>query len=97
MLVEDGIILIKYWFLVSITKWEDYSRAKDAMFEATDHACAPWWTIGSDDERASRINTISHLLSQVPYESRDLDDVTIPLRGRCVFRRSASLSTLSTR
>ena len=108
MLVEDGIILIKYWFsvsddiqeerfhsrlndpmrrwklsdtdVVSITKWEDYSRAKDAMFEATDHADAPWWTIESDDKRASRINTISHLLSQVPYESRDPDEVTIPPR-----------------
>jgi polyphosphate kinase 2 len=108
MLVEDGIILIKYWFsvsdevqeerfhsrlndpmrrwklsdtdVVSITKWEDYSRAKDAMFEATDHADAPWWTIESDDKRAARLNTISHLLSQVPWEPREPAEVAIPPR-----------------
>lgn len=108
MLVEDGIILIKYWYsvsdevqeerfhsrlndpmrrwklsatdVVSITKWEDYSRAKDSMFDATDHADAPWWTIESDDKRASRLNTISHLLSQIPYEPREPEKVEIPPR-----------------
>jgi polyphosphate kinase 2 len=108
MLVEDGIILIKYWFSVSdsvqeerfrsrlhdpmrrwklsdtdvqsITRWEDYSRAKDEMFEATDVADAPWWTIESDDKRASRLNTIRHLLSQIPYEHRDPEPIEIPGR-----------------
>jgi polyphosphate kinase 2 len=108
MLVDDGIILIKYWFSVSdkqqqkrftsrledpmrrwklsetdlesITRWEDYSRAKDAMFEATDTPVAPWWTIDSDDKRAARINAIAHLLSQVPYESSEPEPVAIPKR-----------------
>jgi polyphosphate kinase len=108
MLVEDGIILIKYWFSVSddvqearfrsrqndpmrrwklsetdvlsITRWEDYSRAKDAMFLATDSADAPWWTIESDDKRASRLNSIAHLLSQIPYEHREPPEVKIPDR-----------------
>ncbi|NEN05030.1 polyphosphate kinase 2 [Diaminobutyricibacter tongyongensis] len=108
MLVEDGIILVKYWFsvsdevqeerfhsrlndpmrrwklsetdLFSITKWEDYSDAKDAMFEATDHADARWWTIESDDKRAARINSIHHLLSQIPYEPREPEPVKIPKR-----------------
>jgi polyphosphate kinase 2 len=108
MLVEDGIILVKYWFSVSdkeqekrfrsrlndpmrrwklsdtdvasLTKWEDYSRAKDEMFEHTDIDEAPWWTIESDDKRKSRLNTISHLLSQVPYEHLEPDPVTIPDR-----------------
>jgi len=66
--------------VVSITKWVDYSKAKDAMFEATDHADSPWWTIESDDKRASRLNTISHLLSLIPYESREPDKVEIPGR-----------------
>ncbi|MFD1713697.1 polyphosphate kinase 2 [Amnibacterium flavum] len=66
--------------LASITRWEDYSRAKDAMFAATDIDEAPWWTIESDDKRASRINTISHLLSQIPYEAREPDPVEIPPR-----------------
>jgi polyphosphate kinase 2 len=108
MLIDDGIILVKYWFsvsddvqqarfqsrledpmrrwklsetdLFSITKWEDYSRAKDAMFDATDTDQSPWWTIESDDKRAARLNAISHLLSQVPYERREPEKVTIPDR-----------------
>lgn len=40
--------------VVSMTKWEDSSRAKDAMFEGTDHPDAPWWTIESNDKRAAR-------------------------------------------
>ena len=108
MLVEDGILVIKYWFSVSdevqqerfasrledpmrrwklsptdlesIHRWEDYSRAKDAMFAATDIPEAPWWTIESDDKRASRLNAIAHLLSQVPYHRTDPDPVTIPER-----------------
>jgi len=66
--------------LESIVRWEDYSRAKDAMFEATDIAEAPWWTIESDDKRASRINTISHLLSQIAYDRAERDEVNIPPR-----------------
>lgn len=108
MLVDDGIVLVKYWFSVSdkeqqrrfksrlhdpvrrwklsetdlksITKWEDYSRAKDAMFEATDSEHAPWWTIDSDDKRAARINVISHLISQVTYERTEPEPVKIPKR-----------------
>lgn len=108
MLVEDGIVVIKYWFSVSdevqqerfasrlkdpmrrwklsptdlesINRWEDYSRAKDAMFAATDLPEAPWWTIESDDKRASRLNVISHLLSQIPYHRTDPEAVTIPER-----------------
>ena len=108
LLVEDGIILIKYWFsvsdveqqkrftsrlkdpmrrwklsdtdLASITKWEDYSHAKDAMFAATDIPESPWWTVESDDKKASRLNTIAHLLSQVPYEPIEPPEVTIPDR-----------------
>lgn len=66
--------------LQSITRWEEYSRAKDEMFEATDHADARWWTIESDDKRASRLNTIAHLLSQIPYEHREPDPIEIPGR-----------------
>jgi polyphosphate kinase len=66
--------------LESITRWEDYSRAKDAMFDATDSEHAPWWTIESDDKRAARLNTISHLLAQVPWEGSEPEPVTIPKR-----------------
>lgn len=108
LLVEDGIILIKYWFSVSdteqqdrftrrlndpmrrwklsdtdvqsITRWEDYSRAKDEMFRRTDIDEAPWWTIESDDKRASRLNAIHHLLSQIDYDHLEPDPVEIPDR-----------------
>lgn len=66
--------------LESILRWEDYSRAKDAMFAATDTDYAPWWTIESDDKRASRLNTISHLLTQIPYEHSEPEKVAIPDR-----------------
>lgn len=108
LLVEDGIILIKYWFsvsddeqqkrfksrlkdpmrrwklsttdLLSITEWESYSRAKDAMFAVTDIPEAPWWTIESDDKKAARINTISHLLSQIPFKKVKQKAIVLPKR-----------------
>jgi polyphosphate kinase 2 len=108
MLVEDGIILLKYWFSVSdvvqeerfrsrledpmrrwklsgtdlssITRWEEYSRAKDTMMLHTDIAEAPWYEVESDDKRASRINMISHLLSKVPWEPVEWEPIVIPPR-----------------
>ncbi|THG33236.1 polyphosphate kinase 2 [Naasia lichenicola] len=66
--------------LLSITKWEDYSRAKDAMFAATDIPEARWWTVESEDKRAARLNSINHILSQVPYEHLDPEPVEFPDR-----------------
>ena len=53
--------------LESITRWEDYSRAKDEMFVHTDIPEAPWYVVESDDKRRARINMIAHLLSTIPY------------------------------
>ena len=108
LLVEDGIMLRKYWFSVSdeeqykrfvsrredplrqwklspmdlesITKWEEYSRAKDEMFVHTDIPSAPWYTVESEDKKRSRINVISHLLSTVPYERIKPDLPEVPER-----------------
>jgi len=66
--------------LFSITRWEDYSRAKDAMFEATDIPEAPWFTINSDDKRDSRLNTINHLLTIIPWEPQEPDAIDFPDR-----------------
>ncbi len=52
------------------------------MFEATDIPEAPWWTVESDDKRAARINSISHILSQVPYEHLAPEPVEIPERPK---------------
>ena len=55
-------------------------RARDDMFAATDTAWAPWFIADTDDKKRGRLNIISHLLSQVPYEPLPKDDVTLPKR-----------------
>jgi len=95
-IVDNDIILIKYWFEVSQevqakrfqkriddpTKqwklspmdakaqelWDKYSQAKDNMFLSTDSEHAPWFVVHSDNKKAARLNCISHLLSQIPYQ-----------------------------
>jgi hypothetical protein len=54
--------------LQSRARWVDYSRAKDRMFAATDTDASPWWVVEADDKLRARLNCISHLLDQVPYE-----------------------------
>jgi polyphosphate kinase 2 len=66
--------------LKSYRRWYDYSRARDAMFAATDTAWAPWYIAHTDDKRRGRLNIISHLLSQVPYKPLTPRDVTLPRR-----------------
>jgi polyphosphate kinase 2 len=68
--------------LKSYRRWYDYSRARDAMFAATDTAWAPWYIARTDDKRRGRLNIISHLLSQVPYKPLTPRDVTLPRRQR---------------
>jgi len=51
----------------SYRRWHDYSRARDAMFAATDSPFAPWYVVRSDDKRRARLNVIHHLLSRIPY------------------------------
>ncbi|MER7542915.1 polyphosphate kinase 2 [Actinomadura sp.] len=108
LLVEDGVLLRKYWFSVSdaeqerrfrsrlddpmrrwklsamdlesISRWEDYSRAKDEMFVHTDIPEAPWYVVESDDKRSARINMISHLLSTIPYREVERPPLRLPQR-----------------
>ena len=53
--------------LESITRWEDYSRAKDEMMVHTDIPEAPWYVVESDYKKRARLNMIAHLLSTIPY------------------------------
>lgn len=64
----------------SISRWEDYSRAKDEMFVHTDIPEAPWNVVESDDKRRSRINMIAHLLASVPYREVARPRVELPAR-----------------
>jgi len=66
--------------LKSYSRWYDYSRARDAMFAATDTAWAPWYVARTDDKKRGRLNIISHLLSQVPYKPLAHRDITLPKR-----------------
>ena len=52
-----------------------FTTATPAVLDVTDREHAPWWSINSDDKRAARLNTISHLLGQVPYDRLDPDEV----------------------
>ncbi len=114
MLIEDGIILRKYWFsisdseqtlrfdsrlkdpmrrwkfsptdLESITKWEEYSKAKDEMFVHTDIPESPWFVVEADDKRAARLNTIHHFLSTIDYSTPEVEKLTLPERPKATGR-----------
>jgi polyphosphate kinase len=66
--------------LFSRTHFVDYSRAKDEMFVHTDIPEAPWFVVEADDKKRARLNCIAHLLTQIPYEAKDLPHVKIPKR-----------------
>ena len=110
MMVDSGIILIKYWLevspeeqtrrlegriddgrkiwklspmdLQSYDRWDEYTRARDDMFAATDTGWAPWFVAKSDDKKRARLNIIKHLLSMVPYEETPHEKVKLPDRKK---------------
>jgi polyphosphate kinase len=108
LMVNSGIILLKYWLEVSpeeqtrrlearvddgrktwklspmdiksYTRWDDYTKARDDMFAASDTAWAPWYVARSEDKKRVRLNIIAHLLSRIPYESPPRAKVKLPKR-----------------
>ena len=108
MVLESGIILLKYWLevspeeqtrrltariddprkvwklspmdLKSYDRWDDYTRARDEMFTATDTPWAPWYVVRSDDKKRARLNTITHLLHAIPHKELKQDKVELPKR-----------------
>ena len=68
--------------LKSYSRWYDYSRARDDMFEATDTDFAPWYVVRSDDKRRARLNIISHLLDKIPYKKAPREKVKLPKRQK---------------
>jgi polyphosphate kinase len=68
--------------LKSYGRWYDYSRARDDTFKATDMRWAPWNVVRSDDKKRARLNVISHLLSQIPYEELDRQRPELPKRQK---------------
>lgn len=109
-IIDDGIILLKYWFEVSpevqyerLQKrivdprkhwkissmdmqaqelWDEYTEAKDRMFAATDTEHSPWFVVNSDNKKSARLNCISHLLSQIPYEKIPFKKPKLEKKGK---------------
>lgn len=82
--IDDGrkIWKLSPMDLESYGRWYDYSRARDDMFKATDTPWAPWFVVPSDDKRRGRLNLISHLLRQIPYQALPRDKVKLPKRQK---------------
>jgi polyphosphate kinase 2 len=66
----------------SYKRWYDYSRARDEMLTATDVPYAPWHVVRSDDKRRARLNVISHLLEQIPYQELPREPIDLPKRQK---------------
>jgi polyphosphate kinase 2 len=110
LMVESGIILLKYWLevspeeqtrrleariddgrkiwklspmdLKSYSRWDDYTKARDEMFAATDTAWAPWYVANSESKKKVRLNIISHLLGKIPYKEAPHEKVKLPDRKK---------------
>jgi polyphosphate kinase len=80
--IDDGrkIWKLSPMDLKSFSRWYDYSRARDDMFAATDTAWAPWFVLRSDDKKRARLNLISDLLKQIPYEDLPREKIKLPKR-----------------
>jgi polyphosphate kinase 2 len=68
--------------LPSRARWYEYSRARDAMLDATDVEPSPWYIVRADDKRRARLNCIAHLLTKIPHKRIARRAVTLPGRAR---------------
>ena len=87
---------IKQWKLSpmdlqSRVRWEQYTKAKEDMFERTNIPEAPWHIVEGNDKKRARLNCISHLLSLIPYEAVEHQPIVLPER---VFDPSYERRTL---
>jgi polyphosphate kinase 2 len=80
--IDDGRKLWKLsqMDLKSFTRWNDYTRARDEMFMATDTSWAPWFVARSDEKRRARLSIIEHLLANIPYQRVPRAKVRLPKR-----------------
>lgn len=68
--------------LQSRRRWEDYTKAKETMFERTHIPEAPWWVVEGNNKKRARLNCIAHLLEQIPYKEVPRDEIELPERKR---------------
>ena len=82
--IDDGrkIWKLSPMDLKSYSRWDDYTKARDEMFAATDSAWAPWYVANSENKKQVRLNVIHHLLSRIPYEEVPHEKVKLPDRKK---------------
>jgi polyphosphate kinase 2 len=68
--------------LYSRSKWYEYSRARDAMLEATDTSAAPWYIVHSDDKKRARLNVLAHVLDRIPRGKVKHEKIELPKPGK---------------
>ncbi|MFT4102367.1 MAG: polyphosphate kinase 2 [Burkholderiaceae bacterium] len=95
---------LKQWKLspidmASLDKWDDYTRAKEAMFFETDTADSPWTVIKSDCKKRARLNAMRYILNRLPYDNRNVDligkiDPLIVGRAHVVYEKGERSSLL---
>src|SRR5262249_1863239 len=68
--------------LRSYTRWDDYSRARDGMFAATDTDQVPGYVVRADDKKRARLNLITQLLDSVPYKTMPREKIKLPKRQK---------------
>lgn len=84
--------------LASLNKWDEYTAAKEAMFQATDTTDAPWMVVKSDCKKRARLNALRYVLHRLPYDSKDTGrigqlDPLIVGRANVVYERGERNST----
>lgn len=100
---ERQVHPLKHWKLspidlASLDKWEDYTRAKESMFQHTDTADAPWTVIKSDCKKRARLNAMRYLLHRLPYDGKDPEkigplDPLLVGRAHLVYERGENAAT----
>jgi polyphosphate kinase 2 len=88
--IDDGrkIWKLSPMDLKSYSRWDDYTRARDEMFAASDTAWAPWYVAKSDDKKRARLNIITHFLSKIPYKQAPHEKVKLPGREKLAKYKS---------
>jgi hypothetical protein len=81
--------------LTARSRWVDYSRARDIMLFQTSTPHAPWYVVDSNIKRHARLNIISHLLSQIPYEDLTPEPLELPPRQDAGDYRHPDFSELN--
>ncbi|HTU14976.1 MAG TPA: polyphosphate kinase 2 [Solirubrobacterales bacterium] len=84
---------VKHWKLSPMdlearARWVDYAEAKDRMFAATDLDGTPWNVVEADSKKTARLNLISHLLDQIPYEDTTQEKIELPPRQEREYERT---------